>query len=66
MIAALAPDQARALRLPARIPVSERDLQRGIGGLRAGIAEENMVEIARRERGDAARKLKGARMGELE
>ena len=65
VIAALAPDQARALRLAARIPVRQRDFQRGVGRFRAGIAEEHMIEIARRERGDAARQLKGARMGEL-
>ena len=66
MIAALAADEARALRLAARVPIGERDLQRGVDGLRAGIAEEHVVEIAGRERGDPARQLEGARMAELE
>ena len=51
---------------PARVPIGERDLQRGVGGLRAGVAEEHVVEIAGRERRDPARQLEGARMAELE
>ena len=66
VIAALAADEARALRLAARVPIGERDFQRGVGGFRAGIAEEHMIEIAGRERGDPAGQLEGARMAELE
>ena len=46
--------------------IGERDLQRGVDRLRAGIAEEHMIEIARRERRDAARQLERLRMRELE
>ena len=66
VIAALAADEARALALAARVPIGQRDLERGVGGLRAGIAEEHVVEIAGRQRRDPARELEGARMAELE
>ncbi len=66
VIAALAADEAHALRLAARVPIGERDLQRRVGGFRAGIAEEHLIEIAGRERRDAIGKLEGARMAELE
>ena len=57
VIAALAADQARARALAAHIVVRERDLERGVDRLRTRIAEEHVVEIARRQRGDAARQL---------
>ena len=66
VIAALAADEARALALALRDPIGQRDLQRGVGGLRAGVAEEHVVEVARRQRRDPARQLEGARMAELE
>ena len=66
VIAALAADQALALPMPAHVVVGERDLERGIDGLRARIAEEHMIEIAWREFGDAGGELKRQRMGELE
>ena len=47
-------------------PIGQRDLQRGVGGFRAGIAEEHVVEIGRRQRGDPAGQFEGARMAELE
>ncbi len=59
VIAALAPDQALARAVPRHVVEGERDLQRGVGGLRARIAEEHVVEIARRERGDARRQREG-------
>ncbi len=57
VIAALAPNQPHARGLAAHVVVSERDLQRGVDGFRARVAKEHMVEIARRERRDAARQL---------
>ena len=51
---------------PCRVPVGQRDLHRGVGGFRAGVAEEHVVEIGRRQRRDPAGQLEGARMAELE
>jgi hypothetical protein len=53
VIAALAPDQPRLLALAGDVPVGEGDLERGVDRFRARIAEEDVVEIARRELGDA-------------
>ena len=66
VIAALAADQARAGALAADVVIGERDLERGVDRLRARVAEEDMIEIARRQRRDPAGELEGARMGELE
>src|SRR5262245_45154516 len=66
VIAALASDQAGARAFAAHVVMGERDLERGVDRLRAGIAEEHVVEIAGRERGDAARQLERLGMGELE
>ncbi len=66
VIGALAADQALARALPDRALIGERDLQRGVGGFRARIAEEHVVEIAGREFGDARGELERQRMGELE
>ena len=73
VIAALAADQPHARGVAAHIVIGERDLERGVDRLRAGIAEEHMVEIAGRQRGDAAasskafgwRELEGRRVVEL-
>jgi len=46
--------------------IGERDLERGVDRLGAGIAEEHVVEIGRRERRDAARQLERLGVGELE
>ena len=54
MIAALAADQAGARAFAAHMVIGERDLERGVDRFRARIAEEHTVEIARRQRGDAA------------
>ncbi len=62
VIAALAADQPHARALAAHVVIGERDLQRGVDRLRAGIAEEHMIEIAGRQRGDAARQFEGLRM----
>ena len=66
VIAALAADQARARSLPAHIVIGERDLERRVAGLGAGIAVEHVIEIARRELGDARRQLEREGMGERE
>ncbi len=66
VIAALAADQPGAAALALDLVKSQRDLERGVGGLRAGIAEEDVIEPGGREIGDAARKLKGLWNAELE
>src|SRR6267378_6463289 len=65
VIAALAADQPGAGALALDLMIGQRDLERGIGGLRSGIAEENMIEPGRREIGDAAREVEGLRNAEL-
>ena len=66
VIAALAADQPHARGVAAHVMKGERDLERGVDRFRAGIAEEHVVEVAGRERGDAARQLERLRMRELE
>lgn len=66
VIAALAADQARTLRVAARGMIGERDLERGIDRFRSGIAKEDVIEARWRERRDAACKFEGLRMSELE
>ncbi len=46
--------------------IGERDLERGVDRLRAGIAEEHAVEIAGRQRRDPARQLERFRVRKLE
>ena len=46
MIAALAPNEARAVALVFRAVVGERDLHRGVDSFAARIGEENVVEVA--------------------
>ena len=66
VIAALAADQALPRAVAAHVVVGDRDFQRGVGGFRSRIGEEDMVEIARREFGDARGELECERMRELE
>ncbi len=66
VIAALAADEALARALAPHVVIGERDLERRVAGLRAGIAVEHVIEIARRELGYARRQLERQRMGELE
>ena len=64
VIAALAPDQAGARAFAAHVVIGERDLERGVDRLRAGVAEEHVIEIARaraRRRGSRARTPSDAR-----
>ncbi len=66
VIAALAADQAGAGALALDLMIGQRDLERGIGGLRSGIAEEHVIEAGGREIGDAACEFEGLRNAELE
>ena len=66
VIAALAADQAHARGVAAHVVIGERDLERGIDRLRAGIAEEHVIEIAGRQRRDAAGEFESLGMAELE
>jgi hypothetical protein len=47
------------------VVIGERDLERGVDRLRAGIGEEHVVETCGRERRDPARQLERLRMSEL-
>src|SRR5260370_31045363 len=58
VIAALAADQAGAAALALDLVIGQRDFERGIGGLRTGIAEENVIEAFWGEVRDAACQLK--------
>src|SRR5467141_2306426 len=64
VIAALAADQAAAGALAVELMIGQRDLERGMGGLRSGIAKENVVEPGRRALGDAAGEFKDLRNAE--
>ena len=66
VIAALAADQPLARGLAANIVISERDFKRGVCRFRSGIAEEDLVEIARREVGDARGRFERRGMRVLE
>src|SRR5262245_66211320 len=66
VIAALAPDQAGTRGFAAHVVIGERDLERGVDRLRAGIAEEHVIEVAGSVRGYSARALERLGMGELE
>ncbi len=66
MIAARAADQAHTLPLPARLVIGQRDLERGVDRFRAGIGEEDMVEIAREHRRQPGGEFEGQRMAHLE
>src|SRR6185437_15474224 len=65
MISALAPDQPHARRIAPHIVIGERDLERGIDRFRPGIAEEHVIEVARRKRCNAARQLESLGMAKL-
>src|SRR5262245_40998135 len=56
VIAALAPDQAGARALAAHVVIGERDLERGVDRLRAGIAKEHLIQGAGGGRGHPARR----------
>ena len=66
VIAALAPDEALARAVAAHVVIGDRDLQRRVGRFRARVGEEDVIEVARREIGEARSELEGERMGELE
>ena len=62
VIRALARHEHRPARLSARLVVGERDLHRRVHRFRAGVDEEDVIEVARRELGDARRELEALRM----
>jgi len=66
VIGPLAADEARAARLAIRPVIGDGDLERRVGGLRARIAEQHMIEIAGREACDPAGKLECLGVPELE
>ncbi len=66
VIAAFAADQPATAALAGDLVVGYRHLERGIGGFRSRVAEENMIEALGRKIGDAAGELEGLRNAELE
>ena len=66
VIAALAADEAGARALAPGLVVGERDLQRRVDRLGAGIGEERVVEIARRQQREPRGQLEHLGMAVLE
>ncbi len=66
VIAAFAPDQARPVRLAAMAVPGERDLERRVDRLRARIAEEDVVQVAREHCRQPRREFERAGMAALE
>src|SRR5208283_2491455 len=66
VIGALPADEALARALPAHVVVGERDFQRRVGRFRARAAEEDMVEVSRRQLGKTRGELERQRMGKIE
>ena len=66
VIGALARNEHRASALSARLVIRQRDLHRRVNRFRAGIGEEDAVQIARGELGHSSRELEGARMAAQE
>ena len=66
VIAALAPDEAGAGALAVGPVKGERDLERAVDGLGAGVAIEGVIEVARQHRGMARRQFEGLGMAHLE
>ncbi|MEY9923331.1 hypothetical protein ABIF99_009646 [Bradyrhizobium japonicum] len=66
VIAALAADQAGAARLAVGAVIGERDLQRGVDRLGAGVGEEDAVEALRRDLGQTLGEVECQRMAHLE
>ena len=66
VIGALARDEHRAPGLAARLVIRERDLHRGVDGLGSRVGEEDAVEVAGRELGDARGELELLRMAARE
>ena len=66
VIALLAPDQPGALALAAGPVIGERDLQRGVHRLRAGVCEEDPVEAGRGDLRQRRGEVEGQRVAHLE
>ena len=66
VVAALAADEAEALRLAARAVIGERDLERGVDRLGARVGEEDAREAGRRDAREPLGELEGERMAHLE
>src|SRR5690606_922802 len=66
VVAALPADQPRPRALARDVPVGEGDLEGGVDRLGAGIAEEDVVEVARGELRDAGGEREGPAVAELE
>src|SRR4029079_13652329 len=66
VIAALAADEPGPGAIALHAMIGKRDLERGIGGFRSGVAEERVIEIAGRQSGEPGGELEHLGMAELE
>ncbi len=66
VIGALARHEAGAMAFAPCAVVGHRDLQRRVDGLRAGIGEEDVIDVLRQQSGQFAGKLEAPRVTELE
>ena len=66
VISARAADEANALRLALRLPVCERDFERGVDRFRSRVAEEDTIDVAGQHSSELLRELEGERMSHLE
>ena len=66
VVAAKPTHESRALVIAARLVIGDRDLERRIHRLGAGIGEEDVIQIARRQFGQLRRELKRERVPHVE
>jgi hypothetical protein len=66
MITALTADHAGARGFTARTVIGERHLQGGVAGFRAGVGEERIVQVTRRQHGKARGQFENLRVAVLE
>ena len=66
VIATLAADEPRPRRFASGAVVRERDLERGVDRLRAGVCEEHVVQPGRRDLDQLVRQLERGRVSHLE
>src|SRR5678816_4322626 len=66
VITARASDETNALRLALRLPIGERDLERGVDRFGAGVAEEDVIDPLGEHSCELLRQLEGERVAHLE
>jgi hypothetical protein len=66
VIALLASDESLTRSFTTNAVIRDRDLQRGVDSLGAGVREEHVIDVAGRELDQPARKLEAGRVAHLE